>query len=162
MKTQAGVYWDRSREKMINMKAALKWVLQDKNVHTTIPAFMNFKEMEEDLSVMQDLTLTPEEESDLTLGDRLGFSGHYCDQCGRCRAQCPAGVDIPTLMRSHMYAYGHRQPAKAKETLTHWAAADVACTSCSLCRVECSQGFDVRKRAIEIARIIDVPGEFLG
>jgi len=32
-KTQAGVYWDKEREYMINMKAALKWVLQDTNVH---------------------------------------------------------------------------------------------------------------------------------
>ncbi len=162
MKTQAGVYWDSRHEQMINMKAALKWVLEDKNVHTTIPAFMNFKEMEEDLSVMQDLSLTPEEERDLTMGDRLGFSGHYCDQCGRCIAQCPSKVDIPTLMRSHMYAYGHRKPAKAKETLTHWSASDIACTDCGDCVVECTKGFDVRTRAVEIGRILDVPGEFLG
>ncbi len=45
MKTQAGVYWDRSRRRKINMTAALKWVLQDENVHTTIPAFSNYEEM---------------------------------------------------------------------------------------------------------------------
>lgn len=162
MKTQAGVYWDRSRNNMINMKAALKWVLQDQNVHTTIPAFMNFKEMEEDLSVMEDLKLTPSEKRDLSLGDELGLSGHYCDQCGQCLAQCPEDVDIPTLMRSHMYAYGHCQPAKAKATLAQWSSGDVACTSCGNCVVECSQAFDIKTRAIEIARIIDVPGEFLG
>ena len=38
MKTQAGVYWDRAHTRLINMKAALKWVLQDESVHTTIPA----------------------------------------------------------------------------------------------------------------------------
>ena len=69
MKTQAGVYWDRFRARKINMKAALKWVLQDENVHTTIPAFSNFQEMEEDLSVMGDLELTPEEKRDIELGD---------------------------------------------------------------------------------------------
>ena len=30
---------------------------------------------------MEDLALTREEEHDLSLGDRLGLSGHYCDQC---------------------------------------------------------------------------------
>jgi hypothetical protein len=162
MKTQAGVYWDRRRERMINMKAALKWVLQNKNVHTTIPAFSNFKEMEEDISIMEDLGLTPEEQRDLALADELGFSGFYCDQCGRCVDQCPAGVDIPTLMRSHMYAYGHRKPAKAKRTLAGWSPRDVACAECGACVVTCPKGFDVRERALEIGRIIGVPVEFLG
>jgi predicted aldo/keto reductase-like oxidoreductase len=108
MKTQAGVYWDRLRLRKINMKAALKWVLQDKNVHTTIPAFSDYDEMEEDLSVMEDLTLSPKELRDLALGGELGLPGNYCQQCGDCLPQCPAGMDIPTLMRSHMYAFADR------------------------------------------------------
>jgi aryl-alcohol dehydrogenase-like predicted oxidoreductase len=80
MKTQAGVYWDKARTKKINMKAALKWVLQEESVHTTIPAFSNFDEMREDLSVMDDPTLTAQEERDLRLGQALGLSGFYCQQ----------------------------------------------------------------------------------
>ena len=68
MKTQAGVYWDRARRRKINMTAALKWVLQDENVHTTIPAPSNFNELREDIAVMQDPNLTPEEQRDLKLG----------------------------------------------------------------------------------------------
>jgi predicted aldo/keto reductase-like oxidoreductase len=162
MKTQAGVYWDRERAKKINMTAALKWALQDENVHTTIPAFSNYEEMEEDLAVMENLTLTPEEKKDLTLGDELGLKGHYCQQCGNCLAQCPADMDIPTLMRSYMYAFGHRQPRKARNTLRHWTPADVACNACDRCTVECSLGFDVRSRTLDIARILDVPEELLG
>lgn len=161
MKTQAGVYWDRARDKKINMKAALKWVLQDENVHTTIPAFSNYEEMEEDLAVMRDPELTPEERRDLELGNQIGLSGHYCQQCGFCRAQCPAGVDVPTLMRSHMYAFAHRAPTKAKAALRSWNTEDIACESCSKCEVECSLGLDIRSRALEIARILDVPDEFL-
>ncbi|MCK5407111.1 MAG: aldo/keto reductase [Candidatus Krumholzibacteria bacterium] len=162
MKTQAGVYWDRARTKKINMKAALKWTLRDKNVHTTIPAFSNYEEMQEDLAVMADPKLTPEEARDLELGDELGFSGHYCQQCANCLAQCPAGMDIPTLMRSYMYAFGHRSPRKARATLRSWTPADVACKTCNNCSVECSLGFDVKTRALEIARILEVPSEFLG
>ncbi|NIO29822.1 MAG: twin-arginine translocation signal domain-containing protein [Candidatus Latescibacteria bacterium] len=161
MKTQAGVYWDRTRTKKINMKAALKWVLRDKNVHTSIPAFSNYKEMEEDLSIMEDLTLTPKEKRDLELGDELGLSGCYCQQCGRCLAQCPAGMDIPTLMRSYMYAFGHQQPKKARDTLRSWTSTEIACTTCGKCDVDCSLGFDVRSRALDIARILEVPEEFL-
>ncbi|MBI4720674.1 MAG: aldo/keto reductase [Chitinivibrionia bacterium] len=158
MKTQAGVYWDRTRTRKINMKAALKWVLEDTNVHTAIPAFSNFEEMEEDLSVMRDPVLTPEERHDLGLGERAGLSGLYCRHCGRCRPQCPAGMDIPTLMRSYMYAVGHGRPQKARETLHSWTKADIACAACTTCSVKCASGFDVRSRALEVAGILDTPG----
>jgi predicted aldo/keto reductase-like oxidoreductase len=161
MKTQAGVYWDKTRNKKINMKAALKWALQDENVHTAIPAFSNFEEMLEDLSIMKDLTLTEKEKRDLELGDELGLSGCYCQHCGHCLAQCSAGMDIPTLMRGYMYAFGHRQPAKARETLRDWTPDEIACKHCGTCEVQCSLGLDVKSQALDIARIIEVPEEFL-
>jgi len=162
MKTQAGVYWDSFRIRKINMKAALKWVLADENVHTTIPAFSNIEEMHEDLSIMEDLALTKEEKQDLVLGEKMGFSGCYCQQCGHCLAQCPAGMDIPTLMRSYMYAFGHRQPKKARDTLRSWTSTELACKNCDKCAVECSLGFDVKRRALDITRILKIPEEFLG
>jgi predicted aldo/keto reductase-like oxidoreductase len=162
MKTQAGVYWDGSRKRMINMKAALKWALQDENVHTSIPAFMNFEEMEEDISIMENPALTEQEKGDLGIGDDMGYSGNYCQQCGRCLPQCPEGVDIPVLMRSHMYALAHRQPGKARRTLSGWSARDVACADCADCSVDCALGLDVRSRALDVARLLDVPGELIG
>lgn len=162
MKTQAGVYWDRARKRKINMKAALKWALADEHVHTAIPAFSNFEEMEEDLAVAANPTMTSEERADLDLGDDLGYSGHYCQQCGQCRAQCPADLDIPLLMRGYMYAYAHRQPAKAKHTLRAWKASNIACGQCEQCSVDCAVGLDVRSRALDMARLLDVPGQLLG
>jgi predicted aldo/keto reductase-like oxidoreductase len=150
MKTQAGVYWDRTRLRKINMTAALKWVLQDKNVHTTIPAFSNYKEMREDLSIMEDLNLTPEENRDLKLGTGLGLAGLFCQQCRLCQAQCPAGLEIPGLMRAYMYAFGHKKPAKASEMLSGWSSAGLACRDCAACTVRCTLGFDVRTRALEL------------
>jgi len=160
MKTQAGVYWDGTR-KRINMKAALKWVLQDENVHTTIPAFSNYDELQEDLSIMDNLALTPEERQDLRLGETLGLSGMYCQQCSRCVAQCPAGMDIPTLMRASMYAFGHERPERARDTLRAWTSEDIACRRCDRCDVQCSLGLDVRSKAIAMARLLDRPREYL-
>jgi len=162
MKTQAGVFWDRDRKHKINMKAALKWALQEECVHTSIPAFSNFTEMEDDLAIMEDLTLTVQEQRDLERGDELGCSGLFCQQCGHCLAQCPAEMDIPTLMRSYMYAFAHQQPKKARATLRNWSPSDVACDSCGECCVRCSLGFDVRSRVLEIAPILAVPETFLG
>jgi predicted aldo/keto reductase-like oxidoreductase len=161
MKTQAGVYWDRGRSKKINMTAALKWVLQDEHVHTTIPAFSNFEELAEDLDVAADPAMSAQERRDLDLGDDLGYSGHYCDQCGRCLEQCHAGVDVPVVMRAYMYAYGHRQPGKARDTLRGLGPGVAGCSSCSTCQVECPHGFDVKSRALDMARLMEVPDEFL-
>jgi hypothetical protein len=161
MKTQAGVYWDSERQRPINMKAALKWVLRNKNVHTTIPGFTTFEQMQTDLSVMEDMELTPAEELDLRVDEQMGLRGLYCDQCAECASQCPHGVDIPTLMRSYMYAYGYRNLFAAKQAFEESRTADLPCAVCDLCAVRCHMGFDVRRRAMDIARIRDVADDFI-
>jgi predicted aldo/keto reductase-like oxidoreductase len=162
MKTQAGVYWDaKEKKKMINMKAALKWALQDKNIHTAIPSFKNSDQLYEALSVMENLTLTPQEKADLKLNQGGSSTGLFCSQCEECIPQCPADLDIPTLMRSYMYAYGYESPAKARETLDFIDLSNVPCLNCESCSVICSSGFDVKRKVTDIARLKDVPEEFL-
>ena len=154
MKTQAGVYRDRERTKMINQTAALKWVLQDENVHTSIPAISNFHELREDLSVMEDLDFTPAEAYDLEEVQRSASAGFFCQQCGYCRPQCPLEVEIPTLMRAHMYALGHGQPDKAKTILRGLSSSDIGCTDCHRCEVQCALGHDIRSRMLDVARML--------
>jgi predicted aldo/keto reductase-like oxidoreductase len=162
MKTQAGVYWDRrEKKKMINMKAALKWVMQDENIHTAIPSFKNIDQMNELLSVMENLELTPQEKADLQSEKTASATGMFCSQCEECLPQCPADLDIPTLMRSYMYAYGYGAPAKARKALDHLDLANIPCHDCSTCSVTCSSGFDVKGKITDIARIKAVPTEFL-
>ena len=43
MKTQAGVFWDRSAEQPINMTAALKWAMLNPNIHAAVPGFSSFE-----------------------------------------------------------------------------------------------------------------------
>ncbi|UCC39267.1 MAG: aldo/keto reductase [Candidatus Aminicenantes bacterium] len=161
MKTQAGVYWDRKKKEMINMKAALKWALQDENIHTAIPSFKNSDQLYEALSVMENLKLTPQEKADLKLNQGSSSTGLFCSQCEECIPQCPADLDIPTLMRSYMYAYGYESPAKARETLDYTGLSNVPCINCSSCSVKCTSGFDIKKKVTDIVRLKDVPEEFL-
>ncbi len=161
MKVMAGVYWDIEGKHPINAKAALKWVLQDKNVTTTVPAFATFDQMEEDLSVMEDLKLTPQEKADLKKGETLALNGLYCSQCEKCLPQCRKNLEIPTLMRSYMYAYGYKSTSKARRTLETTAVSRTACRDCSSCGVKCTMGFDVKRKIEDIVRIKDIPGEFL-
>lgn len=161
MKTQAGVYWDKEKQQPINMKAALKWALQNENVHTAIPGFTTFDQLALDVTVMEDLTLTPEEKKDLKLDRTAALTGMYCRQCEKCLSQCGKGFDIPTLMRSYMYAYGYKNLSLAKETFESLELSNLPCTDCNTCNVTCTMGFDVREKLLDIARIQDVPTDFL-
>jgi predicted aldo/keto reductase-like oxidoreductase len=164
MKTQEGVYWDqRTKKEMINQIAALKWALQDENIHTAIPSFKNLEQLYEGLSVMEDLTLTDKELADLRLDkeQQQSSTGLFCSQCYECIPQCPHDLDIPIFMRSYLYAYGYEQPTKARETLDYVDISSIPCNDCQVCSVKCSSGFDVKTKVTDIARLKDVPKEFL-
>ncbi len=161
MKTQAGVYWDKKREKTINMTAALKWALQDENVHTSVPGFTTFDQLEDDLAVMRDPELSTKEKEELKLGLNHHSPGLYCQQCGDCEPQCKQGLDIPRLMRSYMYAHGYRNLELAKDTVLLANLPESPCGECDVCMIECAMGFDIKDRIEDIARIREVPDDFL-
>ena len=159
MKTQAGVFWDKERTQPIPMKAALRWALRQDYVHTAIPGFTTFDQLEDDLLVMKEPTLTTEEAASLETQEKL--AGLYCQQCGTCLDQCPADLDIPVLMRGYMYAHGYRNLLSAKDVVNGLGRGDLPCATCESCSVNCPQDFDVRERALDVARIGQVPDDFL-
>jgi predicted aldo/keto reductase-like oxidoreductase len=158
MKTQAGVYWDREKTQIIDMRAALKWVLSDPNVTTAVPGFTTFDQLKEDWSVVNDITLTPEDLRSLRLGEPA--AGLYCQQCRQCVPGCPKGLPIPDLMRSYMYAYGYRNLQAAHELVASLGVEAEPCGSCGSCTAVCAQGFDVANRVRDISRLRAVPGDF--
>lgn len=161
MKTMAGAYWDKERTKPINGTAALKWVLQNKHVHTAVPDCSNYDQLNQDLAVMNDLELTEEEQRALEPPSDEISAGLYCRQCGHCNSQCPEDMDIPTIMRSYMYAYGYRNLEIAHQTLCSTGLHSVPCHTCGKCIVNCPMGFDVRSKIVDIARLQEVPEDFV-
>jgi hypothetical protein len=65
------------------------------------------------------------------------------------------------MMRSYMYVYGYRDLAKAKAAMEKVDMAGLPCGDCHACRVNCSMGFDVRRKLTDIARLRNVPEEFI-
>lgn len=161
MKTMAGVYWDKERTKPINTTAALKWALQNENIHTAVPDCSTYDHLNQNLSIMANLKLTEEEKLDLKPPVEGMSSGLYCQQCNQCIPQCPANLDIPTIMRSYMYAYGYRNLAHARETLCTAGLRSVTCESCNECKVTCQMGFDIKSKILDIARLKDVPEDLI-
>jgi predicted aldo/keto reductase-like oxidoreductase len=146
-------------EKPVNPRASLKWVLQDSNVHATIPGFSTFEEMNVDLQVMEDLNLTDAEKEGLKRA--ASVAGFYCQGCGQCLKQCYANLPIPDLMRAYMYAYGYRQPALAQDLVASLNLPRQVCGDCSSCRVKCLNGWNVAEKIRDIVGLKDVSSEFL-
>ncbi len=159
MKTMAGAFADKERTKPINCKAALKWVLQDPNVHTTIPGITNIEQLAENISVMENLKLTEEEEKHLEAA-RL-IAGLYCDGCRECVAKCKKNLPVNDIMRAYMYTYGYSQIDKAHSLLADTAIPENPCDGCTECTVTCRKGFNVQDKIADVARLKTIPKEFI-
>jgi predicted aldo/keto reductase-like oxidoreductase len=152
MKTMAGA-------KDINIPAALKWVFQNKNVHTSIPGFTAFDELDTCLACATQPQLTGDEKNYLAQADTT--PSLYCQQCHSCTKQCTQHLPIPDLMRAYMYNYGYHYPAEARELVASLHLPGNPCASCTSCKVTCTNGFAVAEKVRDIARIAAVPREFL-
>jgi predicted aldo/keto reductase-like oxidoreductase len=161
MKTMAGVYWDKERTKPINTKASLKWVLQNPNIHTTVPGFTSFDQLQQNIEIMKDIRMSEEELNDLKVTNEDTAFGIYCQQCAQCIGQCKADIDIPTLMRSYMYAYGYKNFRQAKQAIKLSGINGYPCKDCQTCQVNCAMQFDVKGKISAILRLQEVPDEFL-
>lgn len=159
MKNMAGGWLDEDKTKAVNGKAALKWALNHPYIHTCIPGIVSYEQLMENWSVANDVSLTPEETQSLQLAS--ADTGMFCKGCDGCKDQCPRGLPVSDLMRSYMYNYAYGYPAKAHDTVASLGVSQDPCTGCPECTVHCTAGFDVRARITNIARIQNVPGEFL-
>lgn len=161
MKTTAGAARDKSGSEPLNVTAALKWVLQNPSVSTIVSGMSSVEELQRNLEMLKDPGLNAKDLEDLALASAPSEPGLYCQQCRTCLPQCPNGLDIPTLMRSYMYAYGYRNIELARNALDSAGVSGRTCEACGVCGVRCASGFDVKDRVQDILRLKDVPPEFL-
>lgn len=161
MKTQAGGYWDKERTQPINSKATLRWVLQNEHVTSVVSGMSKFEELQQNLALMNDLKLTEQDMKDLKLAYHDSVPGLYCKQCRECIPQCRGNLDIPTIMRSYMYAYGYRNLEHAQHTLIASGITENPCGNCPSCDIKCTSGFNLREKIMDIARLQNVPADLI-
>ena len=159
MKTMGGTGAISDILRPTNASAALKWTLQDPNVHTTVPGFTNFDQLNTDLAVMEDLRFTDSEKEYLKTASTT--PGLYCQGCGQCERQCLAKLPIPDLMRAYMYTHGYRRPALAQELVVSLSLPWKICDDCSICPIQCRNGWNVAERIRDVVRLREIPSEFL-
>ena len=154
MKTQAGGYKTEEMGGLSPHQAALKWVLENENVSTTIPSMVSFEQVEENARVM---------------GKKMGWSDRktldvyaratdklYCRLCDECRGTCPKRVAIPDVMRSLMYADGYGETGLGRSVYAELGVQKSAamCADCSNCSARCVNGLDIAARMVRAHRVL--------
>jgi len=159
MKTQAGgtVRPDSKLPKELppeSQTALLKWVLNHDYIATAIPGFTSYEQLEQDFSVVRNLAYTEPEKR--FLGDKAFVAqAEFCQQCGQCREDCPQRVDIPALMRSHMYAVQYRNVGMARHVLAKSEPGRglAACRACASCRAQCRNSVQIARKITQLKEL---------
>lgn len=144
MKTQVGGYDITGMGTITPHQAALKWVLQNRNVTAAIPGMKDLAQLKEDSAVMG-MSFTYADERRLERYAEA-IAPFYCSFCGSCEAGCPRGVEISTVNRALMYAEGgYRDIALGRATYAELPrqVTAAACIDCEGCTARCVNGLDI-------------------
>ncbi len=159
MKTIGGNVRGSYQNPQIDAPMALKWALQDPNVHTIIAGFTTFDQLEIDLKVLRDTSFSKLEKD--ILRHAALQSPLYCQGCGKCLGQCAKQLPIPDLMRAYMYLYGYRNLVEAQDLLSSLRLPASLCGDCGSCPVKCLNQWNVSERVRNVVRLREVPPEFI-
>jgi predicted aldo/keto reductase-like oxidoreductase len=126
--------------------AALKWVLRDDRIATTVPSMTDRDQLEMNFRAMSEPFNAADEK--LLAGINEEIRPYYCRMCQQCSGQCPKGVPVPETIRFLAYADFYGQFALGRE---HFLALPeetraLRCRDCSSCSVHCPNGVHVAER----------------
>ena len=163
MKTQCKQAWAKEssaagpeyHEGNVWHAALLKWALRLDTVTTAIPGYTTFQQLETDWPVALSLEYTPEEAKFLADPGVTLALDHACRQCNGCSGSCPRGVDVPALVRAHMYAADYSNFSEMRRALDEIPASHglQACAGCTECTAACVRGVRIARRLEELKTI---------
>lgn len=152
-------FLDKERKKSMNSTAALKWVLSNRDVHTTVPVITTFDHLNIARKVLEDIALTEEEKNDLLMAGN--DAGLFCAGCTQCLPSCNFSLPVPDLMRAYMYAYSFSSLPMAYSILGELGTGSSPCINCESCKIECNKEFNVKEKIADISRLVNVPPDFI-
>jgi len=128
------------------MVAALKWVLKNPGVATTIPSMTDMDQLDENFKAMTSGFSGADEK---VLASQLDFIRPlYCRSCGSCEGKCPNNVPVSDVIRYLSYAEGYGQFALGRERFLELSPEiqSVRCGECGSCPIQCPNGVRVLER----------------
>ena len=128
------------------MLAALKWVLNDRNVDTTIPSITDMEQLEENLRAMAENYT--DEDRRLLAWQSDEIRPLYCRMCGACEGKCPKGLPVSDMIRYLSYAEGYGQFPLGRASFLELPeeVRAVRCGDCADCVIRCPNGVHVAER----------------
>ncbi len=143
------------------VQAALKFLLSDKRITTSIVGFENEKQIQEAVSAAENFkSISTEKIKQIRQSLEESFN-ELCTACQYCD-HCPQGIPIPKLMDSYnsfMLSDGNKIDMLNKMKY-HWGMKledDYlrACNECGKCEELCTQQLPIRQRLKEIRQAVD-------
>jgi len=128
--------------------AALKWVIKNPAIATTVPSMTDIDQLEENFRVMGQ-AFTDADAKVLTAALEE-VRPYFCSMCGKCDGQCPKGLPARDLVRFVMYADGYGQFGLGRENFQRMSAEHraIRCGDCASCAIKCPNGVRVAEQAM--------------
>jgi uncharacterized protein len=134
--------------------AAVKWVLKNPDISTTVPNAATIEQVEMNFRAMTE-PYTPQDEK-MLFARNEEIRPLYCRMCYECKGKCPKGVPATDELRYLAYndfAGDFRQARNNFLRLPDEIRA-VRCSDCSACAIQCPNGVDVRNRLIRAQELL--------
>jgi hypothetical protein len=134
--------------------AAIKWVLRNPAIGTTVPHHGNVKELEMNVQAMTG-SYTPDDEKLLYVRNEE-IRPFYCRMCYQCKEQCPQGVPVSEELRFLAYNDFGGDLFQARMSFMDLPrkVRDVRCSDCASCAIRCPNGVLVRDRLIRAQELL--------
>ncbi|MGO9892802.1 MAG: aldo/keto reductase [Bryobacteraceae bacterium] len=137
-----------------NPLPALKWVIRNPMVATTIPGVRDVEMLEMNLKALTQEFTTDDEK--LLSARNEEIRPYYCRMCYSCRGQCPKGMPVPDQLRILAYAdfYGDFPLAQRSFSALPKEVRALRCGDCPTCSVRCPNGVKVADRLIRAQELL--------
>jgi len=134
--------------------AAIKWVLTNPAISTTVPYTKNISELEMNVRAMTE-PFAPQDEKMLYVRNRQ-IRPLYCRMCYECKGQCPKGVPVTDELRYLAYNDFGRNLSQAQSAFRRMPKEiqSIKCSDCGSCAIECPNGVEVRERLIRAQTLL--------
>jgi uncharacterized protein len=128
--------------------AAIKWVLMNPMISTTVPFAKNIAELEMNFRAMAEPYGVQDEKMLYARNEEI--RPDYCRMCYECKGKCPKGIPISDELRYLAYNDFGGNFRQARQNFMNMPEEirAVRCSDCSACAVKCPNGVEVRNRLI--------------
>jgi uncharacterized protein len=134
--------------------AAVKWVLMNPMISTTVPYTKNIAELEMNFRAMKEPYTLQDEKMLYARNEEI--RPDYCRMCYECKGKCSKGVPVTDELRYlayHDFGGDSRQARQNFMRLPEKIRA-VRCSDCSVCAIQCPNGVHVQKRLIRAQNLL--------